>query len=80
MEISPLSSIEKLRTPLFIVTGANDPRVPASEADQIVKAVRAKGGTAWHLLGTQRRARVCEEGECRTISSGVLSSSGAKRC
>ncbi len=25
--------------------------VPASEADQIVKAVRAKGGTAWHLLG-----------------------------
>ena len=35
----------------MVVTGGNDPRVPASEADQIVRAVRAKGGTAWHLLG-----------------------------
>ena len=31
-------------------TGGNDPRVPASEADQIVEAVRANGGQAWHLL------------------------------
>ena len=30
---------------------ANDPRVPASEADQIIAAVRAQGGQAWHLLG-----------------------------
>jgi dipeptidyl aminopeptidase/acylaminoacyl peptidase len=36
---------------MMVVTGANDPRVPASEADQIVRAIRAKGGTAWHLLG-----------------------------
>lgn len=50
MAISPLSSVEKLRLPLFVVTGGNDPRVPASEADQIIQAVRAKGGTAWHLL------------------------------
>jgi dienelactone hydrolase len=34
-----------------VVTGANDPRVPASEADQIIAAVRAQGGEAWHLLG-----------------------------
>jgi len=50
-EISPLTSVAKLNIPLFVVTGGNDPRVPASEADQIVKAVRAKGGTAWSLLG-----------------------------
>jgi dipeptidyl aminopeptidase/acylaminoacyl peptidase len=37
--------------PLFVVTGGNDPRVPASEADQMVAAVRRNGGTAWHLLG-----------------------------
>lgn len=49
-EISPLTSVAKLNLPLFVVTGGNDPRVPASEADQIVKAVREKGGTAWHLL------------------------------
>jgi dipeptidyl aminopeptidase/acylaminoacyl peptidase len=34
----------------MVVTGANDPRVPASEADQIIDAVRSHGGTAWHLL------------------------------
>ena len=50
LEISPLTSVGKLRMPLFVVTGGNDPRVPASEAEQIIRAVRAKGGTAWHLL------------------------------
>ena len=52
LEISPLTRVAEIKKPLFIVTGANDPRVPASEADQIVKAVREKGGTAWHLVGT----------------------------
>ena len=33
------------------MTGANDPRVPASEADQIIAAVRSRGGEAWHLVG-----------------------------
>jgi dipeptidyl aminopeptidase/acylaminoacyl peptidase len=35
----------------MVVTGGNDPRVPASEADQIVKAVRRNDRPAWHLLG-----------------------------
>lgn len=51
LRISPLTRVGELRIPLFVVTGANDPRVPASEADQIVAAVRAQGGTAWHLVG-----------------------------
>jgi dipeptidyl aminopeptidase/acylaminoacyl peptidase len=51
LAISPLERIKEIKHPLFIVTGANDPRVPASEADQAVKAIRAQGGTAWHLLG-----------------------------
>ena len=51
IEISPLTSVDKLAIPLMVVTGANDPRVPQSEADQIVVAVRAKGRTAWHLVG-----------------------------
>lgn len=49
--ISPLTSVERLAIPLLVVTGANDPRVPQSEADQIVKAVRDKGRSAWHLVG-----------------------------
>jgi len=49
--ISPLSRAAEIRVPLLVVTGANDPRVPPSEADQIISAVRSNGGTAWHLLG-----------------------------
>jgi dipeptidyl aminopeptidase/acylaminoacyl peptidase len=51
LAISPLTHVRDLRVPLFVVTGGNDPRVPPSEAEQIVKAVRANGGEAWHLLG-----------------------------
>jgi dipeptidyl aminopeptidase/acylaminoacyl peptidase len=52
MEISPLKSADRLSIPLMVVTGGNDPRVPASEADQMIEAVRRKNGIAWHLLGT----------------------------
>jgi dipeptidyl aminopeptidase/acylaminoacyl peptidase len=51
LAISPLTHVKDLRVPLFVVTGGNDPRVPPSEAEQIVRAVRANGGEAWHLLG-----------------------------
>lgn len=51
LEISPLTRVAEITKPMFVVTGGNDPRVPSSEANQIVKAIRAKGGTAWHLLG-----------------------------
>ena len=50
-EISPLRRIAEIKSPLFVVQGANDPRVPKAEADQIVKAIRDRGGTAWYLVG-----------------------------
>lgn len=48
--ISPLNRAGEIDIPLMVVTGANDPRVPASEADQIIEAVRSNGRPAWHLL------------------------------
>ncbi|HYX90940.1 MAG TPA: S9 family peptidase [Myxococcaceae bacterium] len=48
--ISPLHSASKIRSALFVLQGKNDPRVPQSEAEQIVKAVRANGREAWYLL------------------------------
>ncbi|HUR48158.1 MAG TPA: S9 family peptidase [Acidimicrobiales bacterium] len=42
-EISPLTHIDQLRAPLFIIHGANDPRVPLSEAEQIAKVLEQKG-------------------------------------
>lgn len=52
LAISPLTRVDEIVKPMMVVTGGNDPRVPASEAEQIIKAIRAKGGTAWSLLGT----------------------------
>ncbi|QLG60476.1 S9 family peptidase [Halorarum salinum] len=41
--ISPLSRVENVRCPLFVQHGANDPRVPVGEAEQVVEAVREQG-------------------------------------
>jgi len=49
-EISPLTRVGEITRPMFVITGANDPRVPKSEADQMVAAIRANGGKAWHLI------------------------------
>ena len=51
LEIAPLRRIAEIRSPLYVIQGANDPRVPKSEADQIVKAVRARGNEVWYLVG-----------------------------
>ncbi|MFC4728374.1 S9 family peptidase [Coralloluteibacterium thermophilus] len=48
--ISPLANAARIRSPLFVAQGANDPRVPASEAEQIVERVRGNGGEVWYLL------------------------------
>ncbi|GAA0761204.1 dipeptidyl aminopeptidase/acylaminoacyl peptidase [Erythromicrobium ramosum] len=49
-EISPLTRVNEITKPMFVITGANDPRVPKSEADQMVAAIRANGGEVWHLV------------------------------
>lgn len=50
LKISPLSQVHKITKPLYVVQGLNDPRVPASEAEQIVKAVRQSNSPVWYLL------------------------------
>ncbi|WP_350287137.1 S9 family peptidase [uncultured Croceitalea sp.] len=42
-EVSPVYQIDKIKKPLFVVQGANDPRVNIDESDQIVSALRGKG-------------------------------------
>lgn len=49
--ISPLASAGKIRTPILIVQGQNDPRVPLSEAEQVVSAVRKNGVPVWYVMG-----------------------------
>jgi len=48
--ISPTNNAHKIQSPLFVVQGANDPRVPLSEAEQIVAKVRAQGREVWYMV------------------------------
>ncbi len=48
--ISPNNHAAKIGKPLFVVQGLNDPRVPASESEQMVEVIREHGGTVWYLL------------------------------
>ena len=41
--ISPIHKVDQIVAPLFVVHGANDPRVPIGEAEQIVERLRASG-------------------------------------
>ncbi len=47
---SPLNSASKIKTPLMVVQGANDPRVNKAEADQIVIALRDRGFPVEYLV------------------------------
>ncbi|MFN7780725.1 MAG: alpha/beta hydrolase family protein, partial [Betaproteobacteria bacterium] len=49
-KISPLANAERIRAPLFVVHGKNDPRVPVGEAEQIAARVRANGQPVWLLV------------------------------
>jgi dipeptidyl aminopeptidase/acylaminoacyl peptidase len=40
--ISPIEEVDKIKAPLFVYAGANDPRVPRPESDQIVQALRTR--------------------------------------
>ena len=49
ISLSPLTRANMIRKPLLVVQGINDPRVPASESEQMVAQVRANGGEVWYL-------------------------------
>ena len=49
-EISPINSADKISAPLFVLHGANDPRVPVGEAEQIATAVRGQGLPVEYLV------------------------------
>jgi len=50
--IAPLNNAQKIKKPLFIVQGKNDPRVKTSEAEQMISAVKSNGTPVWYLLAT----------------------------
>src|SRR5438876_9550157 len=47
---APLNNVDKVTKPLFIVQGMNDPRVPRSEAEQMLAALKRRAVPAWFLM------------------------------
>ena len=48
-KISPLTNVDQIKVPMFVVQGQNDPRVPVTEAIQVVDALRAQGQPVWYM-------------------------------
>lgn len=47
--ISPLNHVDKIKVPMLVVQGQNDPRVPVTEAVQVVEALREQGQSVWYM-------------------------------
>ena len=50
VERSPITHIDKVRCPMLVVQGTNDPRVPKEESDQVVERLRARGVPVEYLV------------------------------
>ncbi len=71
--VSPLNNIARINKPMLIVHGFNDPRVPVSEAEQVLAAVRRNGGDPWLMIamneghGFTRRENQAAQREAETL-------------
>jgi dipeptidyl aminopeptidase/acylaminoacyl peptidase len=48
--IAPLANVAKITKPMLVMQGANDPRVPKSESDQVVAGIRGNGVETWYVV------------------------------
>ncbi|MFC7497942.1 S9 family peptidase [Enterovirga sp. GCM10030262] len=48
--INPLANVSRISKPMLVMQGANDPRVPQSESDQVVAGIRRNGVEAWYVV------------------------------
>jgi len=49
-KIAPMNNIEKIKKPMFVIAGKNDPRVPVSESQQVADALKKQGTPVWLLI------------------------------
>jgi dipeptidyl aminopeptidase/acylaminoacyl peptidase len=49
-KIAPMNHIEKIKKPMLVIAGKNDPRVPVSESQQIADALKKQGTPVWLLI------------------------------
>ena len=48
--IAPMNNADKIKKPIMIVAGYNDPRVPVGESNQMVAALKKQGTRVWYVM------------------------------
>jgi dipeptidyl aminopeptidase/acylaminoacyl peptidase len=66
--ISPTNNVDRIASALFVAHGANDPRVPVGEAEQIIEAVRANGHEVWSMIAMDEGHGFSKRGNRDTFS------------
>ena len=51
-KIAPMNNVEKIKKPMLVIAGKNDPRVPVSESLQIADALKKAGTTTWLMVAS----------------------------
>ena len=77
--IAPLNNAQKITKPLFVVQGANDPRVPKTEAEQIVATLKKQGTPVWFLMAKDEGHGFAKR-KTPTSSSTARCNSSARLC
>jgi dipeptidyl aminopeptidase/acylaminoacyl peptidase len=49
-KIAPMNNIAKIKKPMFVIAGKNDPRVPVTESEQVVAALKENKTPVWYLM------------------------------
>jgi len=47
---APMTNADKIRKPIFVIQGYNDPRVPRSESEQMAQKIRSIGTPVWYMM------------------------------
>ncbi|MGH8441272.1 MAG: S9 family peptidase [Nevskiaceae bacterium] len=71
-KISPMTSARNITKPMLIAQGANDPRVPRTEAEQMVATIRAQGGDVWYVLGKDEGHGFAKKGNRDYYQNAVI--------
>ncbi len=50
LRIAPMNHVDRIKKPMLVIAGRNDPRVPVSESDQIVAALKKEGTPVWYVM------------------------------
>ena len=70
--ISPTRHAAKINKPLFIAQGLNDPRVPASESEQMVAEIRRNQGEVWYFLAKDEGHGFSKKGNRDAYEAAVM--------